>query len=53
MKIAQLRHTLEAMAKVYQGSGKSEDAEALRKLARALSPADKDQVSKALERLRS
>jgi energy-converting hydrogenase A subunit M len=53
MKIAQLRQTLEAMAKVYQSGGKLEDAEVLRKLCRALSPADKDQVSKALERLRS
>jgi hypothetical protein len=51
MKVAQLRRTLEAMAKVYQSGGKLEDAEVLRKLASALSPADKDQVSKALQKL--
>lgn len=51
MTVARLRQTLEAMANIYQRSGRGQDAEALRKLAHALRCADKEQVSKAIDKL--
>ena len=51
MKISQLRGVLNAMAAVHSKSGRTHDAEALRKLAEALKPADKEQVAKLVEKL--
>jgi hypothetical protein len=51
MKVSQLRCVLATMADVHQKSGRSDDADALRKLAVALKKSDKEQVSKMVEKL--
>jgi hypothetical protein len=51
MKVSQLRRVLTVMADLYQTSGRVEDADALRKLAEVLKPADKEHVGKLVEKL--
>ena len=53
LKIAQLRSTLDAFARLYDRPGASEQADALRSLSNALAKADKltvDEVAQALEK---
>lgn len=48
MKTAQFRTMLEAFAALHERSGRTHDAELLRKLAIALKPADRKSVASAL-----
>ena len=51
MKVAQLRGVLNAVAEMHEKAGRSDEVAALRKLALALSPADKQSVIKMVEKL--
>lgn len=51
MKVAQLRKLLEEAAAVYERTGPSQDADALRRLAEAIREADTQTVAKLVQRL--
>jgi hypothetical protein len=51
MKIAQLRRVLETVADIHESGNRRDQAELLRKLSAALKMADKEQVTKTVEKL--
>lgn len=51
MKISQMRKVLDEFAALFERSGRVLDAEALRRLSAVLEPANKETVSKTVEKL--
>ena len=51
MKIAQFRRVLDTVAAMHEKADRPRDADVLRKLAAALKTADKEQVSKVVDKL--
>lgn len=53
MKVEQLRRVLARFVHLHRKGGQSAEADALEKLSRAISAADKEQVAKVVEKVRS